>query len=134
MVVLVLERGAELLVEVVDRERAVDPDRRLVDPLDRLVRQVELVLDLADDLLEQILEGDDALHRAVLVDDDRHVLVRAAELGQQRGEILRLRHDVGGPEEGSSSTSAMALSWSAEKRSRTCRIPTISSSESRKTG
>ena len=65
----------ELLVEVVDRERAVDPDAPLVDLLDRLVRQVELVLDLADDLLEQVLERDDALHRAVLVDDDRHVLV-----------------------------------------------------------
>ena len=37
--------------------------------------QVELVLDLADDLLEQVLERDDPLHRAVLVDDDRHVLV-----------------------------------------------------------
>ena len=99
VVVLVLERRAELLVEVVDRERAVDPDRRLVDPLDRLVRQVELVLDLADDLLEQVLERDDALRRAVLVDDDRHVLVRAPELGEQRGQVLRLGHDVGGPQQ-----------------------------------
>ena len=67
----------ELLVEVVDRERAVDAHRVVVDLLERLVRQVVLVLDLADDLLEQVLERDDALHRAVLVDDDRHVLVRA---------------------------------------------------------
>ena len=95
VVVLVLERRPELLVEVVDRERAVDADRRLVDPLDRLVGQVELVLDVADDLLEQVLERDDPHRRAVLVDDDRHVLVRAAELGEQRGEVLRLGHDVG---------------------------------------
>ena len=57
--VLLLEVAAELLVEVVDRERAVDPDPLLVDPLDRLVGQVELVLDLAHDLLEQVLERDD---------------------------------------------------------------------------
>ena len=63
--------------------------------LDRLVRQVELVLDLADDLLQEILEGDDPLRRAVLVDDDRHVLVRAPELGEERGQVLRLGHDVG---------------------------------------
>ena len=61
VVVLVLERRPEFLVEVVDRERAVDPDRRLVDPFDRLVRKVELVLDLADDLLDQVFQRDDAL-------------------------------------------------------------------------
>ena len=76
VVVLVVDRRAELLVEVVDRERAVDADRRLVDALDRLVREIELVLDVAHDLLEQVLERDDAGRRAVLVDDDRHVLVR----------------------------------------------------------
>ena len=104
-----LELRPELLVEVVDRERAVDPDVRLVEPLDRLVREVELVLDLADDLLEQVLERDDALHRAVLVDDDRHVLVRAPELGEQRrrgpSSRARCRPAAAGR---SSSTSAIA--------------------------
>ena len=99
MVVLDRDPRRELLVEVVDRERAVDPDRVVVDALDRLVRQVELVLDLADDLLEQVFERDDPLHRAVLVDDDRHVLVRAPELAQHRGEVLRLRDEVRGPDE-----------------------------------
>ena len=92
VVVVVGERAAELLVEVVDGERAVDPDRVVADPLDRLIRQVELVFDLADDLLEQVLERDDPLHRAVLVDDDGQVLVRAAELREQGGEVLRLGH------------------------------------------
>ena len=71
---------------------------RVVDPLDRLVREVELVLDLADDLLEQVLERDDALHRAVLVDDDGHVLVLLPELGQERCQVLRLGDDVDGPQ------------------------------------
>ena len=71
----------------------------LVEPLHRLVRQVELVLDLADELLEHVLERHDPFHVAVLVDDDRHVLVGAAELGQQRAEVLRLGDDVRGPQE-----------------------------------
>ena len=40
-----------------------------------------------------------ALHRPVLVDDDGHVLVLLAELGQQRREILRLGDDVDGTQE-----------------------------------
>src|SRR5687767_2051998 len=56
--VLLPELRFELLVEVVDRVGPVDADAVLVDPLDGGVRKVELVLDVADDLLEQILEGD----------------------------------------------------------------------------
>ena len=77
----------------------MDAHAAVVEPLDRLVRKIELVLDLADDLLEQVLERDDAFELAVLVDHDRHVLVRAPELGQQRGQILRLGDDVGGAQE-----------------------------------
>ena len=99
VVVLVRHLGLEPLVEVVDREGPVDDHGVLVDLLDRFVRQVELVLDVPDDLLEQILERDDPLHVAVLVDDDRHVLVRAPELREQRGEVLRLGDDVRGPDD-----------------------------------
>jgi hypothetical protein len=94
VVILVLQVGAELLVEVVDRERPVDPDRGVVDALDRLVRQVELVLDVADDLLDQVLERHDPLRRPVLVHDDGEMLVHPAELCEERGEVLRLRDDV----------------------------------------
>ena len=37
--------------------------------------------------------------RAVLVHDDRHVLVLRAELREERAEILRLGHDVGRADE-----------------------------------
>ncbi len=97
VVVLLVELGAERLVEVVDRVRAVDADALLVESLDRRVGQVELVLDLADDLLEQVLEGDDPVHDAVLVDDDRHVLLLAPEIGEERGEVLGLGDDEGRP-------------------------------------
>ncbi len=63
------------------------------------VREVELVLDVADDLLEHVLERDDPVHVAVLVDDDRQVLLLAAEVGEERGEVLRLGNDVRGPDD-----------------------------------
>ncbi len=91
--------GVELLVEVVDRVRAVDADVRIVDALDRGVRQVELVLDVADDLLEQVLERDDPLHVAVLVDDDREVLLLATEVGEECREVLGLGDDVRRPDD-----------------------------------
>src|SRR4051812_7161663 len=99
VVVLSRHRRLEALVEVVDRKRSVDHDGVLVDLLDRFVRKVELILDVADDLLEQVFEGDDSLHVSVLVDDDGHVLVRAAKLAEQGSEILRLRDDVSRPDD-----------------------------------
>ena len=73
----------------------MDADPAVVDPLHGLVGKVVLVLDLADDLLQQVLERHDSLDGAVLVDDERQVLVLAPELAEERGEVLRLRDDVG---------------------------------------
>ena len=67
----------------------------VVDPLDRGVGKVELVLDLTDDLLEDVLQRDDPVHVPVLVDHDCHVLLLPPEVGEQRGEVLRLGHDEG---------------------------------------
>ena len=68
---------------------------RLVDALDRRFFAVVLVLDLADDLLEQILDRDEAGRAAVLVDDDGDVHLALAQLGQQLVDALRLRDEVG---------------------------------------
>ena len=59
-----------------------------------------LVLDVADDLLDDVLEGDDAAQRAVLVDHDGEMLVPLAEglelVEQDRrfGNEPRRRHDL----------------------------------------
>ena len=67
----------------------------LVDPLNGAVlRKVELVLDLADDLLEDVLEGHDSLYRAVFVDHHHHVLLLAPEEVSERGQILGLRDNI----------------------------------------
>ena len=54
---------------------------------------VVLVGDVADDLLDHVLEGDDAGVAAVLVEDDRHLEAVAAQDREQRVEPHRVRDD-----------------------------------------
>src|SRR5690606_15806436 len=56
---------------------------------------VVLVLDLADDLLENVLERNDAEIRAVLVDDDRDMLLAALKLAQLIEQSRRFRDEPG---------------------------------------
>ena len=76
--------GADLLLELLDRRAAIGGQRavRARDQL-RADGDVVLVLDLADDLLDQILDGDEAVDAAELVDDEGEMLARQAHLQQQ---------------------------------------------------
>ena len=58
---------------------------------------VVLVGDLADDLLDDVLDGDQPGGAAVLVDDDREVVLVALHLAQQVVDRLALGHEVHGP-------------------------------------
>ena len=69
----------------------------LVD--DRLGLDVVLVADLADDLLDQVLERHQPGGAAVLVHDDGHLQAVALELAQQLDHALGLGHEDGGPEQ-----------------------------------
>ena len=60
------------------------------EPLDLGVLDVELVGDLADDLLEHVFHRDEPGGVAVLVDDDRHVELLRLHLAQQLGDALLL--------------------------------------------
>ncbi len=51
-----------------------------------------LVADVADDLLQQIFNRDQARDAAILVDDDAHVLLFALHLAQQFVAAFGLRH------------------------------------------
>ena len=86
-----LDRYAEL-DEHVRRRAGVDVPRPAVavsfDDLRRL--GVELVLDLAEDLLDQVLERDDAARSTVLVDDDRKRRALALHVPQDARGITRL--------------------------------------------
>src|SRR4051812_41160724 len=51
-------------------------------------RQVLLILDVADDLLEKVLERDHAENVVARVTDERHVLLRLLEQAQRIGDLL----------------------------------------------
>ena len=53
---------------------------------------VMLVLDLADDLLDQVLDGDQPIHAAIFVDHHRHMDALLLHLLQQNADRHRGRH------------------------------------------
>ena len=75
---------------------ALDLDRAVGLRLDAGGRlDVVLVGDVADDLLDDVLERDEPLQRAVLVDDQREVGAPAQELAHLLVERRRFGHEVG---------------------------------------
>ena len=96
VVVLLLLVGlvAEELAQRVHADTRVEDRFRLVDALDRRLFAVVLVLDLADDLFEQVLDRHETGRAAVLVDDDGDVDLAQAQLRQQFVHALRLRDEV----------------------------------------
>ena len=80
-----------LLGEVVQAEQAVDVEVPALQPPGVGVLRVVLIPDLADELFDQVLEGDDAGGAAVLIDDHSDVLAGASQLGQRREYALRVR-------------------------------------------
>ena len=75
--------AADLLLEKPDGCAAVDVDRTVDTTCDRRrLRHVVLVLDFTHDLLDEILDGEEPVGAAELVDHQRHVRARAAHIEQ----------------------------------------------------
>ena len=117
--------------------RAVDVDRAVGLRPHARHRDVVLVGDVADDLLEDVLERDQAHHLAVLVDHQREMRLAAAE----RLELLATAARMSGTNHGGraiATTSILAASpppaWSARSRSLACRMPTMFSGVPRHSG
>ena len=70
---VVRQRPVKRPVEVADRHRAVDDDRAVGLLLDALDIDVMFVGDLADDLLDDVLQRHQAFDLAIFVDDDREM-------------------------------------------------------------
>ncbi len=86
--------GIEVFVEVLDRRQRADGVGAVAHVANVLfLVGVMLVLDIADDLLEDVLDGDDTGCAAVLVDHDRHVIVGVAELLEQAVETFGLGNE-----------------------------------------
>ena len=91
---------AEILVEILDRRQRLDGVMRGAVFADRaLLLHVMLVLDIADDLLQHILDGDDTGDAAVLVNDDCHVNAVGTEVLEQHIEPLAFRDKHRGPQQ-----------------------------------
>src|SRR5690606_19311955 len=82
VVLVVGEVGAELPVEIGDRRQRIHHVLAIGQGGDQAgaVAVVVLVVYLADDLLEHVLDGDQAGDAAVFIDDDGHVVARQPEL------------------------------------------------------
>ena len=95
VLVLVLERelDVEQLAEVVHVRPAIDPGLVVGELDDHRLFLVVLVLDLADDLLEQVLDGHQAGRAAVLVEHDREVDLAPLELVEQVVHAHRFGHE-----------------------------------------
>src|SRR5690606_38302351 len=93
---LIGEVGIELLVELFDRRQALDQEVAGGQFLDVvLVVDIVLVLDVADDLLQYILDGDQTRHAAIFVDDDGHMVMGRAKFLEQHIQPLGLGHTGG---------------------------------------
>ena len=90
----------EQLARVVDRVPRVHHHRAVVESLDRRLLDVELVDDVTHQLLEQVLERDEAGRAAVLVDHDGHVELLLLHLAQEVRHLLGLGHELGRPHAG----------------------------------
>ncbi len=90
------DRNLKMVGEILDIQPAVDQDRAAVLFNEPLFFQIVFVLDVADDLLQQILDGHQPRGTAVLVDGDGHVHAPGTKLFQQLFDLFRFRNEKGG--------------------------------------
>lgn len=93
------EREGEMVVHV--RDGRFGPDdvgpRTFLD--DDGLLAVMLILYLADELLDDILERDDARSLSMLIGDDRHLDMESLEILQEMLDLLALGHEMGRSDE-----------------------------------
>ena len=96
---LALDRHAQPLHDLVDADLAAEHVAAVPFVDDRLGFDIVLVANLADNLLEQILDRDQPGGAAVLVDDKRALRLLPLELLQELRHALGLGHHDGGAHE-----------------------------------
>ena len=93
LLVVAVQRGVEVLQQVVHVGPPVDPRLVLAEGHDHGLLLVVLVLDLAHDLLDEVLDGDEAGRAAVLVEDDGDVDATSLQAVQEVVDEHRLGHE-----------------------------------------
>ena len=90
-----------MLVELLDRGQRLDQEGITLGADEgALIIGIVLVVDVADDFFQDILDGDQAGYTAVLIDHDRHVQMRAAEFLEQDVQALAFRNELGRAQQG----------------------------------
>src|SRR5450756_1449503 len=89
---VVVDLQVEQLAELVERQPGRDAVHAVTELLDVRPAVVVLIGQLADDLLEGVLDRNEPGDTAVLVHDDAHVRRPALHVTQQVVDRLRLRH------------------------------------------
>src|SRR6478672_8102986 len=112
VVLVIVEIGPETFVEIGDRRERIDDEmpvglRR--DQLRLVHGLVVLVVDVADDLFQHVLDRDQAGDATIFVDHDRHVVARLAELAQQHVEFLRFGDQHGRAQEFAHAVAGMVV-------------------------
>src|SRR5256714_11939859 len=79
---LVRQLDAEALAESVERCEPIDHERARAFFFERRRFAIELVVDLADELLDDVLERHEPGRAAEFIEDDRELHALASELGQ----------------------------------------------------
>src|SRR5260370_27107273 len=95
-----LERAAQHLGQIVQRDAAVHPVAIALLTDRRRLTDVVFVMNLAHDFLEDVLERDQARRAAELVHHDREMRRPTLEIAQLAVERLGLGHVGGGSHEG----------------------------------
>src|SRR5690606_22971021 len=94
---IVAELRAEVVVELRDTRLTAYRELPLAFAANvEIFVRVVLIADVADDLLEHIFDRDEPGDAAVLIDDDRHVMMADAKLLEQHVEALALRNESRG--------------------------------------
>src|SRR6185503_17116691 len=94
-----LDLQPERLAHVLERDARVHERLGLGDGEHELVLDVVFIADLADDLLDEVLDRHEAGGAAVFIYDDRDVDLVLLHLTKQRVHFLRLRDEDGRPQE-----------------------------------
>ncbi len=94
-IVVAGECESQRLLDLLDREATVDDDLAVADLLEQRHLLVVFVLNLADDLFQDVLDGDQPGGAAVLIGDDRDVDAISTQLPEEIVEPLRFGNDVG---------------------------------------
>ena len=94
LILLGLPYRPSKFIRIIERETTIYQPLSIRELRQVLVVRIKLILNFADNLLDDVLDGDDAGSSAVLVNCDNHLVTTCLHLGEQRNDVFGIRHVV----------------------------------------